>query len=63
VGFRVRGGRGVLVSAIGVILPSFLLLVSLSFIYFRFGQIPAMSRLLLGFIPAVAAIVLAAWNM
>ncbi len=64
VGYRVRGGMGALVSAIGVILPSFLLLVSLSFFYFRFGQIPAVGRLFLGFIPAVAAIILAAaWNM
>jgi len=64
VGYRVRGGRGALVSAVGVILPSFLLLVILSYFYFRFGQIPAVSRLFLGFIPAVAAIILAAaWNM
>jgi len=64
VGYRVRGGMGALVSAIGVILPSFLLLVCLSFFYFRFGQIPAVGRLFLGFVPAVAAIILAAaWNM
>jgi chromate transporter len=64
VGFRVRGGRGALVSAAGVILPSFLLIVLLSYAYFRFGQIPAVGRIFLGFIPAVAAIILAtAWNM
>ncbi len=64
-GYRVRGGMGApLVSAIGVILPSFLLLVILSFFYFRLGQIPAVGRLFPGFIPAVAAIILAAaWNM
>ena len=64
VGYRVRGGMGALVSAVGVILPSFLLLVGLSYAYFRFGQVPAVGRLFLGFIPAVAAIILAAaWNM
>lgn len=64
VGYRVRGVRGALVSAVGVILPSFLLLVGLSYAYFRFGQIPAVGRFFLGFIPAVAAIILvAAWNM
>jgi chromate transporter len=64
VGYRVRGGRGALASAAGVILPSFLLIVLLSYAYFRFGQIPAVGRFFLGFIPAVAAIILAAaWNM
>ena len=64
VGYRVRGVRGALVSAVGVILPSFLTIVGLSYCYFRFGQIPAVDRLFLGFIPAVAAIILAtAWDM
>ncbi len=64
VGYRVRGVMGALVSAAGVILPSFLLLVGLSYAYFQFGQLPAVGRLFLGFIPAVAAIILvAAWNM
>jgi chromate transporter len=64
VGYRARGGMGALASAAGVILPSFLLLVGLSFAYFRFGQIPEVGRFFLGFIPAVAAIIfVAAWNM
>lgn len=64
VGFRVRGFKGALVSAVGVILPSFLLIVGLSTVYFRAGHIPAVGRFLLGFIPAVAAIIIvAAWNM
>jgi chromate transporter len=64
VGYRVRGVQGALVSASAVILPAFLLLLGLSYAYFRFGQIPAAGRLFLGFVPAVAAIILvAAWNM
>ncbi len=64
VGYRVRGAMGALVSVAGVILPSFLLLVGLSYAYFQFGQLPAVGMLFLGFIPAVAAIILvAAWNM
>jgi len=64
VGYRVRGGMGALVSTAGVILPSFLLLVGLSYAYFQFGQVPAVGRFFLGFLPAVAAIILvAAWNM
>ncbi len=64
VGYRVRGGAGALVSGAAVILPSFLLLLGLSYAYFRFGQMPVVGRFFQGFIPAVAAIILvAAWNM
>ena len=64
VGYRVRGLQGALVSASAVILPAFLLLLGLSYSYFRFGQMPAVGRFFEGFVPAVAAIILvAAWNM
>jgi chromate transporter len=64
VGYRVRGGMGALVSALAVILPSFLLILALSYAYFTFGQIPAVGKFFLGFIPAVSAVILAAaWNM
>lgn len=64
VGYRLRGGMGAAVSATGVILPSFALLLGLSMAYFQWGQIPAVSRLFMGFLPAVTAIILAsAWNM
>ncbi len=64
VGYRVRGLQGALVSASAVILPAFLLLLGLSYAYFRFGQIPAVGRFFQGFVPAVAAIIIvAAWNM
>jgi chromate transporter len=64
VGHRLRGLPGALVCAIGVILPAFLLMLALSAAYFAWGQIPAVGKLFMGFIPAVAAIILvAAWNM
>ncbi len=64
VGYRLRGGPGALVSAIGVILPSFILIVALSAAYFRWGQIPVVNKLFLGFIPAVSAVIVhAAWGM
>jgi chromate transporter len=64
VGYRLRGGPGALVAATAVILPSFLLIVVLSYTYFRWGQIPAIQKLFMGFIPAVAAIILnTAWGM
>src|SRR5256712_8139866 len=57
VGYKLRGGPGALVSAIGVILPSFILIVALSAAYFHWGQIPVVNKLFLGFIPAVTAII------
>lgn len=63
-GHRLRGLPGALVCAVGVILPAFLLMLALSAAYFAWGQIPAVGKLFMGFIPAVAAIILvAAWNM
>lgn len=64
VGHRLRGIPGALVCTVGVILPSFLLLLALSVAYFTWGQLPLVSKLFMGFIPAVTAIILvAAWNM
>jgi chromate transporter len=64
VGYKLRGGLGALVSAAGVILPAFVLIVALSAVYFRWGQIPTVNKLFLGFIPAVTAVIVhAAWGM
>jgi chromate transporter len=64
VGHRLRGLPGALVCTIGVILPAFLLMLALSAAYFTWGQVPAVGKLFMGFLPAVAAIILvAAWNM
>ena len=64
VGYRLRGIPGAMVCTIGVILPSFLLLLALSVAYFTWWQIPVVNKLFMGFIPAVTATILvAAWNM
>ncbi|MFZ2199084.1 MAG: chromate efflux transporter [Thermodesulfovibrionales bacterium] len=64
VGYRLRGGLGALFSAAGVILPSFFLLVGLSFFYLRYGQIPSVSNAFAGFVPAVTAVIVnTAWGM
>ena len=63
-GYRLRGFPGAVVSAFAVTFPAFLLLLGLSYSYFRFGQLPSVGRFFLGFVPAVAAIIfVAAWNM
>src|SRR3989344_9306614 len=64
VGYRLRGRAGAAVAAMAAILPAFVLVVVLSAAYFRWGQIPAVSKLFMGFIPAAAAVIVAAaWNM
>jgi chromate transporter len=64
VGYRLRGGLGALVSACGVILPSFLLILGLSYFYLRYGEVPAVSSAFSGLVPAVTAIIInTAWGM
>lgn len=64
VGYRLRGGMGALISALGAVLPSFTFIVVLSVAYFQWGQVPAINKLFMGFIPAVTAIIVStAWNM
>lgn len=64
VGYRLRGGLGALVSVCAAVLPPFTLIMVLSVAYFQWGDLPAVSSIFQGFIPAVAAIVLAAaWNL
>jgi chromate transporter len=64
VGYRLRGGAGAFISALAMILPGFVLIVILTYVYFTVGQIPVLTRLFQGFVPAVTAVILAAaWNM
>ncbi|MCG8429210.1 MAG: chromate efflux transporter, partial [Chromatiales bacterium] len=64
VGYKLRGGVGALVTATAVTLPTFLLVLALSYGYFTWGEIPSVNKFFQGFIPAVAAIIVAAvWNM
>ncbi len=64
VGYRLRGAGGAFVSAFAAVLPAFVFIVLLSIAYFRWGQIPAIGKVFMGFVPAVTAIIVAAaWNM
>ena len=58
-GYKVRGISGAIVCATAVILPSFFLILFLSYVYFTWGEIPAVNGVLQGFLPAVAAIIAA----
>ncbi len=58
IGYRLRGGAGALVSAVGVLLPTFVFIVVLTGLYLTYAsRIPALGNLFAGFIPAVAAII------
>jgi len=57
-GYRLRGLAGGLVSMLAVTLPSFFLILFLSWAYFRFGNIPEFEKFFDGVLPAVAAIIL-----
>ena len=64
VGYRLRGVSGVLVSVTAVGLPSFLMILLLSFLYQRWGTVPAVTNVFNGFMPAVTAVIVAtAWNL
>ena len=64
VGYRLRGPLGALVSAVGVLLPAFFLVLGLSYLYFKYGEIAPVQKIFQGFIPAVSAIVLSvAWRL
>lgn len=63
-GYRIRGGPGALAATVGVILPSWVLITILTYVYFRFGEIEFLKQAFRGFLPAVAGIILAvAWRM
>jgi len=59
-GYRINGVIGAVICTTAVILPSFLLILLLSHAYFTWGEIPAVTNVFKGFIPAVAAIIIAA---
>ena len=63
IGYRLRGWAGACVTTFAVLLPSFVLVVTISIIYLRMGAVPAVDQAFQGFIPAVVAIILnAAWR-
>jgi len=59
-GWKLHGIRGGLVAGLGFIGPAIVLLLGLSWIYARFGSLPAVSGILLGLKAAVLALVLQA---
>ena len=64
IGWLLHGTKGGIVAGGLFVLPSLVLLIALSWIYVRFGTVPAVAAVLYGVKPAVVAIVLAAaWRI
>lgn len=58
IGYYLKGIKGALISMIAILLPSFLLITALSYVYIVYGQLPAFSNFFMGVLPAVAAIII-----
>ena len=56
-GYKLRGIKGALVSMAGIVIPSFLLMLLLSELYLRYGNVPSFSHFFSGVLPAVAAVI------
>ena len=61
IGYRLRGIGGALVCMAGFVLPAFILILILSAIYFRFGDLWIVQSLFKGLAPIIVAIVLDAF--
>ncbi len=60
VGIRVAGILGAVVATAGCILPSFVLVSLLAFVYYRYKSFPLLQRVLRSLRPAVAALITSA---
>jgi chromate transporter len=64
IGWLMHGTWGGIVAGALFVLPSLAILIALSWVYVRFGEVPAVAAVLAGVKPAVVAIVLAAaWRI
>lgn len=57
IGYQLKGIKGAFVSMLGILLPSFIFMLLLSFVYIEYGQLPALTNFFNGVLPAVAAII------
>jgi len=58
IGYQLRGTAGALVSMLGVIIPSFILICTLSHFYFEYGQFEEVKAAFKGVLPAVSGIII-----
>lgn len=58
IGYKLKGVSGALVSMMAVILPSYFLVLGLSWSYLKYGTLPIVDKIFSGIIPAVIAIII-----
>lgn len=64
VGYTQRGWRGALVTGLSFLAPTFVFVVLLSSLYFRYGALPAVEGVFWGLKPVIVAIILGAgWKL
>lgn len=64
IGWLMHGIKGGICAGVLFVLPSLLILIALSYVYFQWGHLPLLQSVLAGIKPAVTAIVLfAAWRI
>ena len=64
IGYELRGMRGMVVAVIALLAPCFVLMCGLSFLYFRFGSVPLVTKLFAGVQPVVVGILAwATWSI
>jgi len=59
IGYELRGMKGMVVAVVALLAPCFILMLVLSFLYFRFGALEPVARLFAGVQPVVVGIL--AW--
>jgi len=63
-GNKLRGTWGAVVASVAVVLPSFVLMTFLSYLYGLYGDLDQVKRFFYGFVPAVSAVIVSvAWRM
>jgi chromate transporter len=64
IGYELRGMKGMIVAVIALLAPCFVLVCGLSFLYFRFGSVPLVTKLFSGVQPVVVGILAwATWSI
>jgi chromate transporter len=58
-GYKIRGLAGAVVSIIGVLLPSFILVTGLSYLYFTYGKVPVVKSILHSIAPVISGVIIA----
>lgn len=57
IGYRLQGVKGSIVTALGAILPSFLIILCIALFFLRFKEIPIVEAIFKGIRPAVVALI------